>query len=158
MILFHGSNMQFDRIDLAASQTGKDFGRGFYLSADELQAKDLAFYKAFQLGGEPVVHRFSFDESYLNGKFLNYLHIETYSKEWADFILENRRNKSEQNIHDYDVVYGPIANDKVGVQIRNYIEGNIDFDTFLLRLKFMKGITFQYCFNTPRAIELLQRL
>lgn len=76
--------MQFDRIDLAASQTGKDFGRGFYLSADELQAKDLAFYKAFQLGGEPVVHRFSFDESYLNGKFLNYIHFETYSKEWMD--------------------------------------------------------------------------
>lgn len=38
----------------------------------------------------------------------------------------------------YDVVYGPIANDKVGVQIRNLIEQNIDMDIFLKRLKYMQ--------------------
>lgn len=74
------------------------------------------------------------------------------------FILANRQNKSADNIHDYDVVYGPIANDKVGAQIRNFIEQNINMDTLLERLKYMKGITFQYFFGSEKAIQMLRRL
>ena len=59
-------------------------------------------------------------------------------------------------MHSYDVVYGPIANDRVGLQIRNYRLGNIDKKEFLRRLKYMKGITFQYAFCTDSAIEKLQ--
>ena len=33
MILYHGTNMAFDAIDLKKSKPNKDFGRGFYLSA-----------------------------------------------------------------------------------------------------------------------------
>ena len=32
MILYHGSNVDFDVIDLNKSKTNKDFGKGFYLS------------------------------------------------------------------------------------------------------------------------------
>ena len=74
------------------------------------------------------------------------------------FILANRQNKSADNIHDYDVVYGPIANDKVGAQIRNFIEQNINMDTLLERLKYMKGITYQYFFGSEKAIQMLRRL
>lgn len=35
------------------------------------------------------------------------------------------------------------------------VEGDISFDTFLERLKYMKGITFQYFFGTPKAIQML---
>lgn len=158
MILYHGTNIQFETVNLAASQRGKDFGRGFYLSDNEPQAHDIAEFKTLQLGGIATVHRFEFDKTHLKDGSLKFLQFESYSKEWADFILLNRKNVEELNIHDYDVVFGPIANDKVGVQIRNYVEGNIDFDTFLNRLKYMKGITFQYCFNTPRAIAFLQKI
>lgn len=158
MILYHGTNTQFETVSLSASQRGKDFGRGFYLSDNESQAYDIAGFKALQLGGSAIVHRFEFDEIHLKDGSLKFLQFEDYSEEWAGFILENRRNLGEQNIHDYDVVFGPIANDKVGVQIRNYMEGNIDFDTFLNRLKYMKGITFQYCFNTPCATAFLQKI
>jgi len=34
MILYHGTNMVFEVIDLTKSKPNKDFGRGFYLSAD----------------------------------------------------------------------------------------------------------------------------
>jgi len=40
-------------------------------------------------------------------------------------------------------------------QIRNRRLGNIDRKEYLRRLKYMKGITFQYAFCTPRAIEKL---
>lgn len=80
--------------------------------------------------------------------------VDGYTKDWATFILSNRQNKSTVNIHDYDVVYGPIANDKVDAQIRNVIEQNINMDTFLERLKYMKGITFQYFFGSKKAIQM----
>ena len=37
MMLYHGSTVNIDRIDLAKSRPNKDFGRGFYLSADKLK-------------------------------------------------------------------------------------------------------------------------
>ena len=48
------------------------------------------------------------------------LYLENYSKEWAEFIIKNRRNRSLQPTHYYDIVYGPIADDKVGLQISRY--------------------------------------
>lgn len=56
------------------------------------------------------------------------------------------------------ILYGPIANDKVGVQIRNYIENNISFQTFIERIKYLKGVTFQYYFGTEKAIKLLKKI
>ena len=40
--LYHGSNVGIDVPDLAHSKPFKDFGSGFYLSADEQQAWDMA--------------------------------------------------------------------------------------------------------------------
>ena len=42
MILYHGSNVEIGQIDLSLSKVGKDFGCGFYLSADMEQARELA--------------------------------------------------------------------------------------------------------------------
>jgi predicted RNA-binding protein YlxR (DUF448 family) len=44
--LYHGSNQKIEVPDLVHSKPFKDFGRGFYLSADKQQALDLAFQKA----------------------------------------------------------------------------------------------------------------
>ena len=41
--LFHGSNMKIEEPDLKHSKPYKDFGVGFYLSADKQQAWDMAF-------------------------------------------------------------------------------------------------------------------
>ena len=42
MILYHGSNIEIDKIDLTKSKPYKDFGKGFYLSADKQQAQRMA--------------------------------------------------------------------------------------------------------------------
>lgn len=39
MILYHGSNIEIDQVDFDKSKPGKDFGLGFYLSADYQQAQ-----------------------------------------------------------------------------------------------------------------------
>lgn len=38
MKLYHGSTIIIQQIDLSKSRPNKDFGRAFYLSADEEQA------------------------------------------------------------------------------------------------------------------------
>lgn len=158
MILYHGSNTEIHAIDLNQSMRGKDFGQGFYLSADQRQAEEMATFKTLQFGGCPIVNAFEFDETLLSNSSLNTKIFDDYSLEWAEFIFANRNNMTDIPIHEYEIVYGPIADDRVGVQIRNLIEGNITIDVFLERLKYIKGITFQYYFGTQRAINCLKRL
>lgn len=158
MILYHGSNTEIHAIELNQSMRGKDFGQGFYLSADQRQAEEMATFKTLQFGGNPIVNAFEFDETLLSNSLLNTKIFDDYSLEWAEFIFANRNNMTDIPIHEYDIVYGPIADDRVGVQIRNLIEGNITIDVFLERLKYIKGITFQYYFGTQRAINYLKRL
>jgi hypothetical protein len=157
MILYHGTNRAFDVVDLAKSKPNKDFGQGFYLSEDYDQAMDMAKIKVEQLEeGEPIVMAFEVNESLMEQ--LKVLRYNEYTEEWAKFILLNRRNKSKQPAHNYDIVYGPIANDRVGVQLWKYESQTIDLPTLVRRLQNMRGITFQYFFGTEQAIKLLRRL
>lgn len=152
MILFHGSNIPIEIIDLNKSKPGKDFGKGFYLSDDEKQAMAMASFKAEQLGGEAIVSKFNFNAEGLNDAGLKIKIFEDYSLEWIDFIIANRTNT---NVDNYDYVYGPIADDKVGKQLRKYFDEDIDKDELLKRLKYIKGITFQYFFGSKKALTLL---
>ena len=158
MILYHGSNMRISDIDLAQCNPYKDFGLAFYLTDVESQALDVANARVDIFGGEPVVNAYSFQDALLNDGTLRFKSFDAYTEEWADFVYKHRDETIvPPYMHDYDVVYGPIANDCVGLQIRNYRLGNIDKREFLRRLQYMKGITFQYAFCTLRAIEKLVR-
>ena len=53
---------------------------------------------------------------------------------------------------------GPIAHDRVGVQLWRYENRSIDLPTLVRNLQYMKGVTFQYFFGTERAIKLLKKL
>ena len=155
MILYHGSNISIKEIDLSKSKPNKDFGQGFYLSESEEQALQMATFKALILGGKPIVTKFEFDESVMLGNSLRIKVFTDYSEEWADFVFANREGRGTEQ---YDIVYGPIANDKVGLQIRKLKDGTIDKSEFLSRLKYMKGITYQYYFGTESAIKHLKAL
>lgn len=158
MKLYHGSTVTIDRIDLSKSRPNKDFGRGFYLSADRQQAQRMGEFKALTEGGNAVMNTFLFDEQAMTSGELKVLTFDGYSRDWADFIFLNRNNKSKEQAHDYDIVYGPIANDRVGVQIGKYEAGDISLNQFLENLKYMKGITFQYFFGTEAAIAKLNKV
>ena len=157
MILYHGTNVDFETIDLSKSKPNKDFGQGFYLSADYNQAMDMAKTKVEQLEtGTPIVLAFEVNEQQMTK--LKIQRYSEYSEDWAKFILLNRRNSTHEPVHDYDIVIGPIANDRVGVQLWKYETQSIDLPTLVRNLQHMKGITFQYFFGTEQAIKLLKRI
>ena len=157
MKLYHGTNRDFAKIDLSKSKPNKDFGCGFYLSADYMQALDMAHVKVEQLeSGSPIVQTYEISENAWNE--LQVLRFENYSEAWAKFILLNRNNSTTTPAHGYDVVIGPIANDRVGVQLWRYENHTIDLPTLVRNLQYMKGITIQYFFGTERAIKQLRRI
>lgn len=117
MILYHGTNACFEKIDLNKSKPNKDFGQGFYLSDNLQQAQNMASSRIELAGGEPVVMKYSFDESLLTSNELRILRFDGYTEDWARFIIANRNNDTDKPAHNYDIVIGPIANDRVGRQL-----------------------------------------
>lgn len=159
MILYHGTNVDIVDIDLLKSKPNKDFGRGFYLTEIFSQAMDMAKIKTDQLEyGSPLVMTYELDEQCLIDGSLSVKRFKDYSEEWAKFILANRNNPTSECIHTYDVVIGPIADDRVGVQLWKYNNQMIDLSTLVKNLKYMKGITIQYFFGTESAIKQLKRV
>ena len=56
MILYHGSSQIVDRPDTEHSRIDIDFGKGFYLTADERMAKKWAAGK-----GKAIVNKYDFN-------------------------------------------------------------------------------------------------
>lgn len=156
MKLYHGSTIDIERIDLTMSKPNKDFGRAFYLSEDEQQALEMAQFRAEFEDTNPVVNVYQFDEKLFQE--FRYKRFEGYTEEWAHFVYDHRVEPQGLTLHDYDIVYGPIADDRIGAQITRFKQGYITFDEFLRRIQYIKGITFQYAFCTQRAIDKLQKL
>lgn len=154
MRLYHGSDVSVQRVDLGRALMFKDFGPGFYLSADVKQAEAFARYKADRprsVSHTPVVSVFEFDESNLASGLLRVKRFEGYSSEWIDFIHVYRTSADT----DYDVVIGPIANDDVRTSFALYEMGEMTHEELLEALKF-KRVTYQYCFKTEAAVSLLK--
>lgn len=62
MMLYHGTNVDFDDIDLKKSRPDKDFGRGFYLPHLRRQAEQMAVRRCeFSGWGAPLIHKYEFD-------------------------------------------------------------------------------------------------
>lgn len=156
--LYHGSNVRIEAIDLTLSKKGKDFGKGFYLNADRDQAHNMAVRTANRMQtGIPTVNTYLFDESILqNSTSLNIKIFEDYDEEWAEFVLMNRRNTTDEQTHQFDIVIGPIANDTVGVQISRFMLGYIEMPKLIEELRFRGNHAMQYFFATERAINLLK--
>jgi len=157
MTLFHGTNVAFDSIDLQKGLPGKDFGRGFYLTDSLECAIRTANQRVDRLGGVPLVKRYC-----LKGPIPEDVSVKRFSapcREWALFVRANRRQYVEALDHNrdnrYDIVIGPIANDKLSLQFRLFDKGLISLDSFVNGLQFSQLYT-QYSFHTERALALLQ--
>ena len=156
MRLYHGTNVDFDVIDLTMSNKYKDFGQGFYLTDIRSQAEELAAKKSRLFGGYPVIQEYEFDESLLSGTDLKVLKFDKPSAEWAEFIFKNR-NRDYNFTHDFDIVIGPIANDGVAYLLGRYEEGTLTIEELSDKLDYKK-LNSQYFFGTDKSLKYLKRL
>lgn len=153
--LYHGSNVEIETINLDKCSPYKDFGKGFYLTDIKEQAKQMAVRRTRIAGeGKPTVTAYSFDERLLENSSLQVKLFDTPSKEWALFILANRKGLMQPV---YDIVIGPIADDGVVFQLERYMHRLITLDTLVKELTYRK-LNRQYFFGTELSISKLQKL
>lgn len=157
MILYHGSNMAIDRIDLGKCRPYKDFGKGFYLTDIRHQAERMAARTVKMFKGEPTLTAFEFD---LENAVTVGLKIKTFKspdEEWARFVMSNRDINVPQPCHDYDIVIGPVADDTIARLLRMFSENFISEEQLVKELTFSQ-VTSQYFFHTEVAINMLKKL
>jgi len=164
MILYHGSNIPIDEIDLTKCRPYKDFGRGFYLTTIEEQAVVMSKRVSKIFGGVPYVTAFAFDDSCLKNQSLSVKIFDTPSTDWAMFVINNR-NKNFGNVADsmcnhdnkYDIVVGAVANDDIALLFRTFERGLIDIEKLTKDMEYKK-LTDQYSFHTKKSLEYLKKL
>ena len=153
MKVYHGSYAAIDEIDLNLCEVGKDFGQGFYVTKLYEQAEFWAKRKGIIKRKNGVVTEFDFNENICRIMKLNVLRFDNYDEKWLEFVVLNRLNDSEQQAHDYDVVEGPIADDRITEQIKDYIAGIISKEKFLNDLIHLPS--HQICFCTVQSLQAL---
>ena len=157
MTLYHGSNADIDRIDLARGLRYKDFGKGFYVTPDRTTAVRMAQKRARLFGGTPTLICYELDEAALHADLKVKIFPEKACVEWLLFVDANRDRMNTTPVHDYDIVIGPIANDGVVLQLTNYREG-IYSPEEAARLLQDRYLDQQYYFGTERSLRFLHKM
>jgi len=155
MKLYHGSYLKIDVIDLTKAKPYKDFGRAFYLTKFYEQAKIWADRLGREHRTTGVVSEFDFDEYAYEDESLKVLVFEKYDEQWLDFVVLNRSNRNQ--MHDYDIVEGPVADDKIQNKINDYLNGEISKSDFLEELKWHEE-TNQICFCSVASLVFLKNI
>ena len=156
MQVFHGSDVRIEKIDLAKSEFFKDFGRGFYVT----NIREHAYLRAADVSkrhnsDKPIVTEFKYIETYPVTVGMNIKKFENVSKEWVEFIMLNRNRQISHPAHTFDIVEGPIANDRMVAQIRMYEQGKISIEKLIEKLTYGET-THQICFCTIASLYALE--
>lgn len=151
MILYHGSIEIVDNPEIRIPSRSLDYGYGFYTTTSFKQAEDWVKRKLNANSPIGYVNVYELDEDLV--KSLKTLLFESPTEDWLDFVMSNRTNKDFN--HDFDVVYGPVANDKVYAAFALYEGGIIDKQNLISELKAYKLVD-QYLFHTDKALKAIK--
>jgi hypothetical protein len=161
VILYHGSNVAIDGIDLDKCRPYKDFGKGFYTTKIKEQALDMSRRVSRIYGGQPYVTVFSINDEILFNTDLRIRRFDAPDKAWAIFIINNRNIKflDASNIecntdNKYDIVMGPVANDNIRLTLSLFTDGRISVRELREQLR-NKKLTSQISFHTQKSIQYL---
>ena len=158
---YHGSRHGIEgEIDVERNKEKTlDFGHGFYLGTT---FKQSSTFVAAESEGKDRVYKFSFS---LDG--LDFLELRDIG--WVFFVAYNRKKipdtPENQHLirqvrkvinHGYDVIIGPIADDKMAISMDNFFNNNISYGQ-LIRCLTQLDIGDQYCLKTKKACNNLKR-
>ena len=151
MKLYHGSLEIVMRPVIRQMNRTLDYGRGFYTTTSEKQAEDWVKRRLKEAEAtNGYVNVYEFNERI--GLSLKNLMFDAPTEEWVDFVMHNRTERGFT--HDYDIVYGPVANDRVYAAFAFYEGGLLDKQNLIAELKTYKLVD-QYLFHTEAALRTL---
>jgi hypothetical protein len=154
MRVYHGSDTLVSVIDLQKCKPNRDFGRGFYVTKLRSQAESMAKRVTKYSKKTPVITEYEFDEYAYQDDDLNVLRFDAYNEHWLDFVVLNRNADKRRQAHEYDIVEGNVADDKITRNITKYLKGKISKQDFLEMLKHSEP-NHQVCFCTVNSLQML---
>ncbi len=154
MICYHGSDTIVDAPRILDAARPLDFGGGFYVTTSKEQAKNWSLKVAYRNNSDQrCLNRYEFDLERAQIE-IKMICFETADEKWLDFVCKNRSGKSTG---EYDVVIGPVADDKVYRVVVEYENGDLDKETALKKMM-TETLCDQILFHTEKALEYLRYL
>jgi len=156
MRYYHGSDMKIVTIDLTKSRLRTDFGRGFYLTDKLGGAHEWALRN---ISGTPTVTQYEINPDIYNAD-IKILRFNTATHEWLEFVRKNREREGQNHAgikeprHDFDVVSGPIADDKVAIVVDEYCRGLKTAEQALKEIRFIPNV-IQISLHTQKAVDFV---
>lgn len=151
-VLFHGGSHIIPNPEIREPKRSLDFGKGFYLTTSREQAERWVRNRLISAAAEGYVNTYLFDPGEVDGVLKTKI-FDTADEEWVDFVLANRMQ--EGYTHDYDIVVGPVADDRVYTQFSLFEQKIISKETLIRELKTYRLVD-QYLFHTDRALPYLK--
>ena len=156
MILYHGSlvTVESPRILSRANNHGMDFGSGFYVTSVYEQAVKWVHIRQ-KNAAQAIPGYVSFYEAPDNLLAIPELKTKLFlkpSRQWLRFVHNNRNTPTFT--HNFDVVKGPVANDRVYATLTLWENGFFDEEQTIRRLKTFK-LFDQFLFHTENALTYL---
>ena len=150
--LYHGSTVTVRKPSLRLGRSNADFGKGFYTTSNYEQAVRWAHIKQErEEASRAVVSVYEFDETLMDREDLSIRRFNGADVPWLYFVTDCRKSRK----HDYDLVQGPVANDKVFTTVNLFESGVLSAEAAILQLKAYKTYD-QLSFHTGKVIGALR--
>lgn len=151
MKIYHGSIEKVESPEIRESNRTLDYGQGFYTTTSYEQAEAWVKRRMNEKRtSRGYVCVYELNEAALES--LKTLVFEQPTEEWVDFVMKNRTQRGY--VHEFDIVYGPVANDRVYAAFALYEGGLINKQALIAELKAYKLVD-QYLFHTEKALQAL---
>ena len=118
MIVYHGSTEMIKVPDIEHSKKYFDFGKGFYVTTYQEQAKKWAVRKSMRQGKTAIVNVYNMENNWEKYRVLSF---EKENEKWLEFVCACR--KGEDLNRDYDIIIGNVADDDVFKTVDMYFRG-----------------------------------
>jgi hypothetical protein len=150
--VYHGSIEEVRNPEIREPNRSLDYGSGFYTTTSFDQAKRLVERRMKDKGvAVGYVNVYELDDEAIND--MKALIFKKANEEWVNFVMKNRTERDFT--HDYDIVYGPVADDSVYTQFTLFEGGIISMGTLIQELKTYKLVD-QYLFHTEKALDAIR--
>lgn len=150
--VYHGSLEEVRNPEIRLPNRSLDYGHGFYTTTSYEQARKLVERRMKDNDASVgYVNVYDLDDEFI--KRMRLLIFEKPTEEWVNFVMKNRTERGFT--HDYDVVYGPVADDSVYTQFTLYEGGIISMPTLIQELKTYKLVD-QYLFHTEESLQAIR--
>ena len=150
MKLYHGSLDIVSEPRIITPNRTLDYGRGFYTTTSYEQAEQwvrrrrdahhtVGYVNVYELA-EPLPEN------------IKQLRFDSPTDEWVDFVMRNRTERGFE--HSFDIVYGPVANDRVYAAFALYESNLLDKEGLIRELRTYELVD-QFLFHTEQSLQHL---